>query len=62
MLSKREGTGVKNLFKKLQGKCNLVRLANMCALALAIGSVNTACFWLHHQPEVPEGAKALRKF
>lgn len=36
----------------------------IAALALAITTVNVnrACFWIANQPELPEGAKSLRKF
>lgn len=39
-----------------------VALVNMCAMTMMISSVNSACIWLHHQPEVPEEAKSFRKF
>jgi len=32
------------------------------ALVVTTLSVNTACFIWWHQPELPEGAKKLRKF
>jgi AgrD protein len=36
----------------------------VASLALVVVSmnVNVACNWLVHQPELPEGAKSLRKF
>lgn len=46
----------------LKAKCSLIGLANLCAMALMINSVNAACNWLHHQPKVPEDAMKYRKF
>ncbi len=40
----------------------MITLANRCAFALMVNSVNTACQFLHHQPEVPEEARKYRKF
>ncbi len=53
---------MKKWFKMLQKKCNMVNLMNLCALGILIGSINTACAWVHHQPEVPEEAKRFRRF
>ena len=38
--------------------------STLAALALAVttANVNKACFWIANQPELPEGAKTLRKF
>ena len=47
---------------KVQGKGGLINFANRCAVELMVSSVNTACCWIHHQPEVPEEAKKYRKF
>lgn len=53
---------MKKLLNLLQKKCNLITLANAFAFALMISSVNSACNWIHHQPEVPAEAKLYRKF
>lgn len=53
---------MKKAADKVQGKGGLMNLANRCAFELMVGSVNAACAWLHHQPEVPEEAKKYRKF
>lgn len=53
---------MKKWWKKLQSKCSLVQVMNVCALAVLITSMNATCFWAHHQPEVPEEAKRFRKF
>ncbi|MCM1251939.1 MAG: cyclic lactone autoinducer peptide [Clostridium sp.] len=45
-----------------QTKGGLMKLMNTCAFALMVGSVNSACAWIHHQPVVPEDAKKFRKF
>lgn len=50
---------MKKLFKN---KGTMLNFMNLCALATVIYSVNAACFWVHHQPEVPEEAKRFRKF
>lgn len=38
--------------------------STVAALALFITNtnVNTACFWLVHQPKLPKGADKLRKY
>ncbi|WP_077610638.1 cyclic lactone autoinducer peptide [Clostridium sp. Marseille-P2415] len=46
----------------LKEKVSIVNVMNLCALAVAVYTINVACLWAHHQPEVPEEAKALRKF
>lgn len=53
---------MKKLFRQLRCKYRLISVANVLAIAALIGSVNTTCAWLHHQPEVPEAAKKFRKF
>ena len=53
---------MKKAVDKVQGKGGLMNLANRCAFELMVGSVNAACAWVHHQPEVPEEAKKYRKF
>lgn len=53
---------MRKLFKLVQKKSNVVTLFNLCALAVAISTMNTTCAWVHHQPEVPEEAKRFRKF
>lgn len=62
MKKKIGGFTMKKLFSKLKGKCSMVTLANMFALAMVVGSVNAACFWAHHQPEVPDEAMKFRRF
>lgn len=32
------------------------------AVVIATNSANSACFWIAHQPELPEDVKKLRKF
>lgn len=46
----------------LSGRFSFVKIANVCALALAAYTINVACYWFHHQPDVPEDAKRFRKF
>ena len=53
---------MKKAVDKVQGKGGLMNLANRCAFELMVSSVNSACCWLHNQPEVPEEAKKYRKF
>ena len=43
-------------------KYGSVALLNAVALAMAVQTVNSACFWIHHQPEVPADLKKFRKF
>lgn len=40
----------------------LMGLTNIAALALVIQSVNSACIWHFHQPEIPESALKLQKY
>lgn len=38
--------------------------STVAALALMVTAcnVNTACCWISHQPEMPQGAEKLKKF
>ena len=53
---------MKKLYEVIKGKLSMVNMMNLCALAMAAYTINVACAWAHHQPEVPEEAKSLRKF
>ncbi|MEY8352352.1 cyclic lactone autoinducer peptide [Lachnospiraceae bacterium 54-53] len=53
---------MKKLLSALKGKLTAVSVMNWCALVVAAYTINVACAGLHHQPEVPEEAKRLRKF
>lgn len=53
---------MKRILQKLTNKCNVVNLVNVLAFAVMISSVNSTCWWIHHQPEVPNEAKRYRKF
>lgn len=48
--------------KFMSRKCGLTGFANLFALTLMVVSVNSACHWLTHQPQVPEDAMKYRKF
>lgn len=52
---------MKNFMKKLKGKMSIVTMVNALALVMAIDSVNAACIWIMHQPDVPEEMDAYRK-
>ena len=57
--------GVSNMRKiltDLKSKVSMVKFANVCALMVAAYTISVTCAWVHHQPEVPEEAKKLRKF
>lgn len=32
------------------------------ALLITVMNVNTTCFWIIHQPKLPNGSQKLRKF
>jgi cyclic lactone autoinducer peptide len=53
---------MKKILNDLKGKVSMVNVMNTCALLVAAYTINVTCFWVHHQPEVPEEAKRLRKF
>lgn len=53
---------MKKMLNALKGKVSMVNAINTCALLVAAYTMNVTCFWAHHQPEVPEEAKSLRKF
>ncbi len=53
---------MEKLFMQLKNKCSMVNMANLCALAMVLYTVNATCAWAHHQPEVPEEALKFRKF
>lgn len=46
----------------LRSNVSLLKIMNVCALALAVHTFNITCFYFHHQPEVPVDAKRFRKF
>ncbi|MCM1243060.1 MAG: cyclic lactone autoinducer peptide [Roseburia sp.] len=52
--------------KEMNGKPQVagsfINLMNHCAHALMVSSANSTCYWVHHQPEVPEEVKKFRKF
>jgi cyclic lactone autoinducer peptide len=43
-------------------KASGVKMLNSVALKVVKQNVNTACAWIHHQPQVPDVAKQFRKF
>lgn len=40
----------------------VMKLTNIAALVLVFQSVNSACIWHFHQPEIPEAALKLQKY
>lgn len=52
---------MKKWLMQLRSKCSMVNMANLCAIAMVIYTVNATCAWVHHQPEVPEEAMKFRK-
>lgn len=53
---------MRKIINMLSKKCSFVGLANLLAFTLMMVSVNSACHWLYHQPQVPEDAMKYRKF
>ncbi len=53
---------MKRILNVLKVKLSVMNVMNWCALIVAAYSINVACMGIHHQPEVPEEAKMLRKF
>lgn len=53
---------MRKLMNFQKSKYLAVKLMNACALALAAYTINIACWYYHHQPEVPEDMKRFRKF
>ncbi len=51
-----------NAFKKLKSKNWAVLTLNVMALVMVVQNMNAGCFWIEHQPEVPEEARRFRKF
>lgn len=50
----------KNLLSNCMSKGMV--LMNGIAMLLVVNSVNIACSWIFHQPEVPDEVKKYRKF
>ncbi|BCN29465.1 cyclic lactone autoinducer peptide [Anaeromicropila herbilytica] len=46
----------------MKGLNDSVAKLNNIALKLVKQNVNSACFWISHQPKVPDAAKKFRKF
>lgn len=51
-----------NKLKKNDWIFSLGALIASLALIVTTLNVNTACFWVMHQDEIPDSAKKLRKF
>lgn len=51
-----------NKLKKIDWVYGLGTLVASFALMVITLNVNSACFWIMHQDEVPKSAKKLRKF
>lgn len=49
------------LLKKLFTKANVGVMLNALAIIAIVQNVNSACFWLAYQPDVPESAKRFIK-
>lgn len=50
------------LIKKLKSKNWMMAALNAMAMLTVIQNANAGCFWVDHQPEVPEEARRFRKF
>lgn len=50
---------MKKWYNKLKG---LLTATNLCALAMAVYTVNVTCAWAMHQPKVPDAMQKLKKF
>lgn len=59
---KRSDIDMKKILNVLKVKLSVMNVMNWCALIVAAYTINVACAGIHHQPEVPEEAKMLRKF
>ncbi len=40
----------------------IVKITDAAAIALVMQTVNSACIWHYHQPEIPTKALAYRKY
>lgn len=57
---RKEGVIMKSIMLKLFKKYGHAVAA--LALTITAMNVNSACFWINNQPELPADAKELRKF
>lgn len=48
---------LKRMLKKVALGC-----VNALAMMMVVQTANSACVWMIHQPEFPEGAKKYNKF
>lgn len=53
---------MKKLIEIFKGKNKMAAMMNLLALSMVIQTVNSTCFWIHHQPKVPDSAKKYRRF
>lgn len=51
-----------SIMEKVKRQNWLVMTMNMFAMVAVIQNVNSTCFFIDHQPEVPEDAKRFKKF
>lgn len=52
------------MVNKIKSVTNMVKskgVINCLALLLVIGSVNSACTWIYHQPKVPDKANRFKR-
>lgn len=47
-------------FKQRIKMLKVSQIFNVIALLLVIQSVNSTCFWVHYQPNVPESASKFK--
>lgn len=53
---------MKDSKQKATVKKSMADVVNKVALSLAVDSVNSACIWVMHQPEVPQEMKEYKKY
>lgn len=53
---------MKKLFQFMKKKPGLLYTANALALMMLMYSANTACLWVHNQPEMPDAVRKFRRF
>lgn len=49
------------MFKFKKKTKSLMKVVDVAALLLVVQTVNSACMWLFHQPEIPDSALKYKK-
>lgn len=53
---------MKKLLQKIKNRNWAVIALNAMAVLAVVQNMNAGCFWIDHQPEIPDEARRFRRF